>query len=364
MPEEFSAEFLRQCSRYLGSNDASLRDCADPLNLSPNAFLHRLRQAYEAGFIVVTSPEKRDLRIQLEDWWRSQEKPIRGFVASGSPDDSTFARAAAEAFLRLLRDVLNDKALLEVNIGIVSGSSTGLVFDELVQGRLWDEIMGGVDAEGKTIRVIALNVTPVVGWELRGNANISVLKFAVLLRDRLSRVKQITPYGLSTMLVVSEANLRNVDDSPSNRTVVELTDPNRLGTNKMSQLNLVITGVGSPDNSIFQRVLQEENLTAPPEMVGDVAFWPVDKLGAEVHLTRASKTRNHETEECLIYSAVRLETLRHLTRTGRKVMLVARNRRLENKVHKTPAIKAAILGEYANYLVTDEQTARDLIGTS
>jgi hypothetical protein len=209
----------------------------------------------------------------------------------------------------------------------------------------------------KIINIAALNVTPVDGWELEGNANIAVLRLAEMIRDRLPKCT-VTPYGLSSTLVVSEAELDREDISQSNKKVLELADPDRLKAGAKSGLDLVITGVGTPANSVFKRVLDAERIKSPKEMVGDVAFWPVDREGNPLALTRMATDGGEET--CLIYSAIRLRTLQQLVKSGAKVVLIARNKRRSDPVDKTEAILAAVNGGYVSHFVTDMETALKL----
>lgn len=366
--------FFKQCRRYL-SEDISLKDCAEPLQLVANTFLHRIREAYSHGFLVLKGKVNDLQSTVLERHLLSEFKRyIKTIIAEGSPDGPMFARTAAETLLSCLRELLEDQKKKEVNVGIVSGSSTGEMIEQLVQGRLWDEFMGGLNISlDKRINIMALNVTPVDGWELEGNANIAVLRLAVLLRDKLPEgEKRVMPYGLSATLVVSENELSREDNNPANKKVITLADPSRLKPGKKSKLDLIITGVGSPENSVFSRVIDEEGIKPAPEIVGDVAFAPVDKDGNEVTLTRTllkkgrgketkSKANSSADERCLIYSAIRLDTMRELVESeAAKVLLIARNRRKGKTVDKTDSILAAIKGRYVNILVTDSITSTQL----
>ena len=192
---------------------------------------------------------------------------------------------------------------------------------------------------------------------------------AVLLRDRLPKCR-VMPYGLGSTLVVGEEQLHHIDSSPSNKTVVDLADPGRLNGGEGSRLDLVITGVGSPENSVFSQVLADEGIVSPEEMVGDVAFSPVDKDGNELTLmrerrrlrrSRKSKSAATGSERCLIYSAIRLETMRGLVESGARVALIARNRRRGTPVGKKDAILAAIRGRYVNVVITDAVTSTALL---
>jgi len=222
--------------------------------------------------------------------------------------------------------------------------------------RLWDELASDAVVRARTINIIALNVTPVDGWELEGNANIAVLRLAVFLREKLPKC-DCTPYGLTSALIIPEKQRQAADIT--NKKLIEMADPTLLSSSKAtSSLDLVITGVGTPSNSVFQEVLKAAKIRAPKGMVGDVAFWPVDEAGNALTLTRKGPDGKQET--CLIYSAISLDTLKKLVKSKAKVVVIARNKRRDAGVDKTKAILAAVRGGYVNFLVTDRATADNL----
>lgn len=347
---EITENFLKALKLYLEGK--KMEDVLDEANLKHHKqFTAFMRKAYQDNFLVLRAPPDDKTTNEMADWLTN----ITPFVVKDKPDDRTFYLSAAERFLIYLRNLLLDQRTNEVNIGIVSGSSTASVIERSVESGLWEGIMRGhkVFTE-KEINVIALNSTPVVGWELGGNANIPTMKLAVMLQDKLPHCK-VTPFGISTHLVVKYESLGEVDKNPPNNNILEITDPRRLGINGFSRLNLVITGVGTPDESVFQQVLDSEGIVAPVKMVGDVAFWPVDKEGGELELKKGK-------DRYVIYSAVSLETLKYLvSKQDCTVMLIARNSRRGKDVDKTKAIRAAIRGNYMNAIFTDANTAERVI---
>ena len=359
--DRLTGKFLGQFREYLTREGLYVRDAGKIFNTSPSDFQDRMKEAYDAGYVVIKGKDASDKASDLKDHWNDHPfdaKVVRVFVAEGCPDSDTFAYYAAEKLALLLGEILAAKDT--VTIGIVSGSSTGETIRQFVESRLWDELIGNTEIRAKKINVIALNVTPVDGWELEGNANIAVLRLAMFLRERGCKVM---PYGLNAPLVVSAAQRQDADNM--NRKVISLADPSRLKLTGQPQLDLVITGVGVPENSVFQEVLEAEGIHAPKTMVGDVAFSPVDAEGGPLDLLRGSRRK---TQVCLIYSAIRLGTLKQLVEPHlAKVMLIARNRRCVAGeaantvvVTKTGAITAAIRGRYVNVLVTDGATADQL----
>ena len=335
-----------------------LRQCARDCEMATAGFIDRIQEAYAEGYLALKGKLAPTDAFDLQrEWLTKHGRNVSIRVAAGCPDNNMFAHIAAERLLTLLRGLLEDRTRRRLTIGVVSGSSTGGTIEQLVGSRLWDETAAGVDNAAKIIDVVALNVTPLDGWELEGNANIMVLRLAAFLRERLPNCT-VTPYGLSSILVVSENELHVYDAIPSNKKVLELSDPERVRGGKKSGLDLVVTGVGTPENSVFQQVLAAEGISVAKEMVGDVAFWPVDQAGNPLKLTR--KGRKGRKETCLIYSAIRLKTFKELVESGAKVVLIARNKRRDQPVEKSAAILAAVKGGYANHFITDGVTADSL----
>jgi hypothetical protein len=62
--------------------------------------------------------------------------------------------------------------------------------------------------------------------------------------------------------------------------------PQQINSNNKTQLDIVLTGVGSTEISVFTQAIDFENIDAPTSIVGDVAYIPVDKQGKPLRLTR------------------------------------------------------------------------------
>lgn len=357
MPErEIEKAFPKAMRIYMSKNISGVRAAEEAgLIMERAEFFSKMRLAYKRDFIVIRCPIDRDMCDAMQTWVPHRFK-IATQVVIGNPDDHSFYLSAAEELLNLLRKPLLNKHVDTISIGIVSGSSTTSMVEHLVESGFWEQIIGGHEVRTKQINVLALNATPVVGWELKGNANIAVTRLSVMLQDKLPDCV-VTPFGISTDLVVKYAGLQNVDNRPPNRSILEISDPERLTprSKRSSVLNLVITGVGTPENSVFKRVLDSEGIDVPKQMVGDVACSPVDQNGTEVKLEK-------NDERYVVYSAISLKTMKYLaSKDDTTVMLVARNSRRGQEVDKSKAIRAAIRGKCINTIFTDANTARSVI---
>lgn len=402
-------KFFELLRTYLENPHASLDDCGKELGQSKNTFLARMREAYKRGYLRLQGRDHPTLGGDIRDLWKLRyDWDGRAFVARDTPDDEMFARWAAENIIQPIRKALIADKNADTNIGIVSGSSVGQTIEYLVQSGVWDSTMSAVKDLKKNINVMALSVTPLAGWELEGNANIAVLRLAVLLQEKLSGCK-VTPLGLGSTLVIAKSELQDHDKKAPNKQVVQLADPGRLDPSCSSKLDLVFTGLGSLENSVFQQVVEIEGIQYSedakpvdqlPEQsrpVGDIGFLPVNADGEEVKLWRRRPSavgvtaddsphgghgkggatvgsgkvarRNarleppggSDLEECVIYGAIGLKTLRHLVVKRKQVVLIARNHRRWNRaatcVNKTAAIVAAVRGHYVSDIITDEDTA-------
>lgn len=356
---EITGDFLKAVDYYMKtfpSGDKATKKAG--LTMSTKRFFWLMREAYRRDFLVLRWPIDDDTCEKMRNWAGHQEIAFmkKFYVATGRPDDWSFSLGAAERLMIILKELLLKKHLETLNIGIVSGSSTASVVKRLVESNLWKDIMAGhAVTENKKINIIALNATPVTGWELEGNANIATLMLATMLGDKLGK-ERVRPYGISTDLVIKHQDLETVDGRPANRRVLEIADPQRVAAGPNSKLNLVITGVGTPANSVFEQVLSSEGINMPNKIVGDVAFWPVDENGQELHLMK-------DSERYIIYSAIGLKTMEYLATKAkdRTVVLIARNSRRGEDVDKTKAIRAAIRGNYVNEIFTDTKTAEEVM---
>ena len=362
---EITESFLKALSRYF-NGEINAREGAKEAGLSgPNRFLEILKEAYRRDYVTIRSPIDQR-QCQRFRQWAGLSLSLEPYIVKGKPSHRTFSLKAAEIFLIYLKRLLINDKVSNINIGIVSGSTTALLVEALVTSSLWDEVMTEVEAvRNKNIKVIGLTANPVKGWALQGDANMSAYNLAALLRDKLGKENrpdagnEIEPWGMTNSFIVTQNPSEKRSDSvPSiDRMVLEITDPDRLKKDgSKSKLDIVLYGVGSPDSSLFTEILESENIKNPAEAVGDCAYVPIDKNGREMPLVR-------DNVNYTIYSAIRLPILRQLVETGKMVMLVARNSRSgeSRRVNKTPVIRAAIRGRCANMVCTDEQTAEEIM---
>ncbi len=347
---EITCEYLEALSRYL-KGEINSREAASVAGLSgANRFLEFMHVAFNLNYISVNAPINQEVTNKMRDW-AGFERRLEPKVVRGNPNDDTFYLRAAETLMIHLRRYLTS-ARNEVNIGIVSGSSTANTINRLVESALWDEIMGGVSVSPKNINVIALNATTVTNWELEGNANISTLKLAVLLRDNLCENDgcSVNPKGISKDLIVRvRGNGMSAPGSSDGRTKTITVDKEVT-----PGLDIVISGVGAPDNSVFSDVLRILGIDPPKGIVGDIAFWPVDRNGKPLKLVK-------DGVEYQIYCEIDLTKMRDLVTRGSVVMVIARNSRRGRPADKTNAIRAAIRGNYVNVMFTDEDTAVEVM---
>jgi hypothetical protein len=361
MPDhEITEGFLRSLGRYF-AGEINARVAAQEAGLSgPNRFLEVLKEAYRRDYVTIRSPIDSRLCDRFRQW-AGLSLSLEPYIVKGLPDHRSFSLKAAEVFLIWLKRLLTNDHVSNINIGIVSGSTTALLVDALVTSSLWDEVMAEVNAiKGKTIKVIGLTANPVKGWDLQGDATIGAYRLAVLLREKLVTGRpddgnSVEPWGMTNSYVAMQNPLANRADSvpPIDRMVLAVTDPDRLNDDgSQSRLDIVITGIGSPESSLFTKILLSEGIQKPDEAVGDCAYVPIDENGNELALSKDGNTYS-------VYSAIRLRILRELVVAGKTVMLVVRNSRVgvTAPVNKTPVIRAAIRGKYANVICTDEQTA-------
>jgi len=366
MPEhEITERFLKALGRYF-NGEINARDGAKEAGLSgPNKFLEILKEAYGRGYVTIRSPIDQRLCDRFRQW-AGLSLSLEPYIVKGKPSHRTFSLKAAEVFLIYLKRLLINDKVSNINIGIVSGSTTALLVEALVTSSLWDEVMTEAEAvKHKDIKVIGLTANPVKGWDLQGDANISAYNLAVLLRDKLGYENhpdvdnRIVPWGMTNSFVVMQDPSEKKSDSvpPIDRVVLEITDPNRLKKDgSQSKLDIVLYGVGSPECSLFTNILASEEIKKPAKAVGDCAYVPIDKNGKELPLLKEGVTFN-------VYSAIRLSILRQLVEAGKMVMLVDRNSSLgvSGRLNKTPVIRAAIRGRYVNVVCTDEQTAEEIM---
>ncbi len=175
------------------------------------------------------------------------------------------------------------------------------------------------------------------------------MKLAVLLRDNLRENDgcSVNPRGISKDLIV---RVRDNDESA----LGSGDEPTKTDKKDTTHLDIVISGVGAPDNSVFSDVLRLNEIDRPKGIVGDIAFWPVDINGKPLKLVR-------DGVEYQIYCEIDLTKMRELVARGSVVMVIARNSRRGKSADKTNAIRAAIRGNYVNVMFTDEDTAVEVM---
>ncbi|MBN2019718.1 MAG: hypothetical protein JW749_05780 [Sedimentisphaerales bacterium] len=360
-------KFLKALERYF-AGEVNTRDAAKEADLSgPNKFLEILKEAYRQNYIIIRSPIDELLCNRFRQWVGLASN-VAPYILKSNPDDRTFSLKAAETFMIYLRRLLLNDKIEDVTIGVVSGSSTASLVEALVSSSVWEEVIGTEEEKNirnKTINICALNANPVKGWELQADANIAVFRLAVLLKQKLidinvpeekNRKNTVEPMGITnSSLVIQDPSKSKKDISPIDQELLIITDPKRLdGKKDSSKLGIIITGIGSTEDSIFTQVMKKEGIVVPKEVVGDVAYAPVDKNGRELSLTKDGTSYS-------VYSAIRLVTLKELVNSGSVVLLVARNSRRGKPTNKTQAIRAAIRGKYVNVICTDEETALEVM---
>jgi len=367
--QEITEKFLSALRKYL-SGDIMIDEAVEESGLkSRKQFQFRIKSAYAHNLIIVRRRIDPEKGTKVREWiYRSRgiAKGMEVFVIPDIPDDETFFSAVAEKFLGFLKELLSREDKEEINIGIVSGTGAADTVKYVVKEGFWQEIMGGTKFKGttkqgkeKSINIVAICSTNLDGWELDGNANISTLLLARMLKENLPAF-EVTPHGISTELVVFEDASKQVDDRPSNKIILQIVDPKRADPNSKdkSKLDILIAGVGSSKDSknVLKKVIdQEMNVKVPEKVVGDVGFWAIDKDGNIVEI------RDDEHRKLQVYSLITPEIMRELAAGGGIVMLIARNHRHDETVSKTIPIRAAIRGGYGNVIFTDEDTANELI---
>jgi len=366
MPDHVITDaFLKALDRYF-SGEINTREAAKEAGLSgPNRFLGILKEAYRRGYVSILSPIDPRLCEKFRQWVGLSLK-LEAYILKGRPDHRTFALKSAEVFLIYLKRLLKNDKVRELNIGIVSGSTTALLVEALVTSPLWDEVFTESEVmaiRDKQIRIMSLNANPVRGWALQGDANMWAYRLAVLLHTKLVEGRKeddnkVEPWGMTNSFVVmQDPSQTQPEQIPMDRVKLEITDPNRLRNDgSKSKLDMVIMGIGAPEHSLVTEILRSEQIQVPDKAVGDCAYVPIDKNGQELALTKDGNTYS-------VYSAIRLPILRELVEGGKTVMLVARNSRvgIPEPVNKTPVIRAAIRGKYANVICTDEEAAEQVM---
>lgn len=366
--EDLSNKFFELCRTYFEQPEQSFRQCAAEMGYTHTTFMRAVKTAFRHGYLVLKGPPDHATSQSLNRALSAvapNQRHIETHVVRGEIDDDSFACSAAERVLTLLRGVLQDNTKREINLGLVSGSTTMRTVKRLAEGRFWEELLHDVEIENKKINIMALNISPVFhGEELLYNAVNTVLLLYTWLKEKLASSKgcEVTPYQLSSTYVVKKSKVEETDRISANKHVLQYADPGRVEGNppdSPSKLDMVITSVGGPADSLLQKVIQAEKLEIDgPQgaFAGDLLFFPLDANGAELALKRASGK-----EDYLIYSALGLQTIKRMVEGGRaKVVLIARDRRMGREIDKSKAILAATRGGFFNELITDVATAAKL----
>lgn len=347
-------------------NRTTLPKIAEELGIKPARLRDAIRQAYGEGAITIQTPEVRSLRDKLNENWRGPR-----YHVLRADDHRFFFEGAATVFLRELDDVLSKhKGDSVFNVGIVSGRTTGGVVERLCS-QDWSKHLRREKLPTK-INVFALNVSQTSGFqELSGNANILAFQFARKLIEECPAGSKIEAFGLSTELLQTLDERAISDIRPQTRNVLAYTNPERLRRSlesrgedvtdeipEVSQLDVIITGVGTIRDSLFRDYcsyydVDINHLKNVQHIVGDIAYCPVTRVGEHRQLSK-------NNSEYQFYSAVSLDVLAYLSsQKDKRVILVARNAPERDKVDP---IHAAIAGatQYCNVLITDHETADKL----
>ncbi len=327
----------------------------------------RLRDAYKNNTIVFKPPTNGKLEQRLTEKWPNVQYHVLN--ARGEH----FFRGSANVFFHHMQAVLERRDKEKpLRIGVVSGRTTGGMIEAMCNTKKsWGDLMP-LDLLPDEICIYALNVSQLERYDqLKGNANVLAYELARRFTSEV-KSKKVEAYGLSAALLQTKDEVHRTDCAPETRLLLKYTDPNRLhasltalnkpveeGLPKESQLDIVITGVGSIRDSLFKQYCEAngfdiDRLQAEQLIVGDIAYCPVTRTG------EPRKLYDKDRRECEFYRAVSLEVLREMSSDPyKRVILVARNTRESNK---TDPIHAAITKDahFCNVFITDDTTAHDL----
>jgi hypothetical protein len=373
----------------------------DALKVDVRQFDLFLRRLYEGGYMRLSSHRLTERAAKLKAKFRNELEEVT--VVAGS-DEGRFAMAAAEDLIQsmvrigALKKAKDAKAFL--NVGIVSGSTTGKVI-RAAKNLTWPRDLANVNvASLPPIRVFALNVCLTEPQHLPGNATILAYQLAETIREHGGKAES---FGLSAPLMVKREGLREVDEAPQTFEVLRYTEPARV-LEKLKQmkenvsgihattteLDIVLTGVGElPGNGAKNKKTQQgsifyglaknhgfdmDTIIARERIVGDIAFTAIRSDGAPVALQKedapagpqandaAGEKAERKGTEYVFYSAVQVPVLEAMAKDPNKsVILVARQD--SDEKYKIPAIFASLAGEghrYASRLVVDEETGNKL----
>lgn len=362
-------QVLREYQKYL-RGETTYPGMAEVLGVGSRNVQSLLVKAHELRAIVVSSPRDSVLQDDLNKRWIGPR-----YYVLNVEDDDLFFQGAAEVFFEELRDLLDYHPRTQpLHLGIVSGRTTGGMI-EAICGLEWKQYVRR-DSIPQKVNIYALNVSQTTGYsELRGNANVLTFLLARSFQKECPK-SSVEAFGLSTELLQTISEAYKSDSRPQTRALIEHTDPARLRKSleslgqgketltKLSQeseLDMVITGVGSIKDSLFKTYCEQngfdmEHLETQERIVGDIAYSPVTRIGEPRVLTK-------DEEQYVFYNAVSLDVLRQMSNAPRhkKVILVARNTPESNKVDPIYAAIGHRHHQYCNVLLSDHSTAKSIL---
>jgi len=347
----------------------SMKSIAKELNIEFGQFRNKLRDAYEQNYILINPPENKNKIEKLNSTWPK----VKHHVLNASGDH--FFRYTQGVFFKELGDLLNERDMHSSKkplcIGVVSGRTSGGMIESICNmNDTWGSYIR-LDLLPKEINIYALNVSQTDGYDqLRGNANILTYQLAHRFQAEVAQSK-VEAFGLSAALLQSKKERQKTDCSKVMSELLKKTDPNRLASSlkaqkqdtpsdlpEESQLDMIITGVGSLADSFFVGYCRANEFELDQfhmhHIAGDIAYNPVDNIGEPKHLL------NKKGETCEFYCAVSLEVLREMSySSSKRVIVVARNSKTSKKID---IIHAAIYGDHplCDVLITDDETAEGL----
>jgi len=361
------ALFLPALEKWL-QNKGGMKKIAADLGLSLEQFRNKIRDAYRQDFIVLRPPEDKDEANRLHEKWPHVK--YRVLKAPGA----YFHKNAACVFLSELNELLlagkrNRKNPLR--IGVVSGITSGGVIEAIcnVEKADWKSHLD-VKLLPPKIHIFALNVSQTDGYDqLKGNATVLAYQLARKFQAVTQENTEVEAYGLSAAMLQSEQERQKTDCSRTTGKLVAQTDPRRLAASlhalgkevpkdlpKESQLDVVITGVGCVEDSLFRSYCEadEFDFEQLQHIAGDIAYHPVTAKGELKDLcTKAG-------EKYEFYCAVSLDVLRKMSAdSSKRVIVVALS---SPGSSKTDIVHAAIYGDkpLCNVLITDDIAASEL----
>jgi DNA-binding transcriptional regulator LsrR (DeoR family) len=358
---------------YFGKKPKGMQGIAEGLGLTLAQFRNRLRGAYANNSIIIVPPENRKRMEQLSEKFPGIEHHV--LVAQGDH----FFSSAAHVFFEELNHILEERPKSvkrePLRIGVVSGRTSGGMVEAIcsVRSNWWSSYLR-TDLLPPEIFIYALNVSQTDGYDqLKGNANILAYQLAhrFLLE---TKQKKVEAYGLSATLLQTREQAQSSDCKKETSVILRQTDPVRLKKSlasqgekdtslpEKSQLDLVITGVGSIDSSLFRDYSKAYSLDIDhlkeQRVAGDIAYCPLDRAGNLQDLLDKDK------QKWEFYRAISLDVLQEISANpAKRVIVVARN---FGENTKTDIIHAVIYkhkkhGPYCNVLITDDGTAEELV---